>query len=69
MKMAQRYYDSHDFTNNTNEVLSVMLEPGEIVEVRSGSRPLDVSRYSGEEFGYEVEVSPNESMRTIKFAD
>lgn len=69
MKMAKRYYDSHDFKNDTNEVLTVMLEPGEIVEVRSGARPLDVGRYSGEEFGYEVEVNPNESMRTIKFAD
>lgn len=63
-----KYHDVHDFKNYEDETVLVMLEPGDVVEVRDGSRPLDVSVYDGEEFGNEVEVPAGASMRVIKFA-
>lgn len=38
-----KYHDVHDFKNYEDKTVLVMLEPGDVVEVRDGSRPLDVS--------------------------
>jgi len=50
-------------------MIQMMLEPGEVVSLRVGSRPLDVDRYYGGEFGFEVEVEPGSEMTVVRFPD
>lgn len=65
--MSVKYFDSHDFTNNSDEVVSIMVEPGEVVRVQESGRPMDYGDYSGEQFGNEVEVPPGARVETLVF--
>lgn len=65
--MAARYNDSHDFHNENDYPVLIMLEPNEVVRVKESGQRLDYSDYSGEEFGNEVEVPANASVHTLVF--
>jgi hypothetical protein len=64
-----RYNDSHDFTNDSSKTVTIMLEPGEKVRLFDSSRRNDYADYSGEEFGYELEVPAGARVETLVFAD
>lgn len=64
------FHDSHNFKNDSDKPVRVFLEPGEIVEVAIvDGRPSDRGNYSGEEFGYELEVQPGESIRVVQYGN
>lgn len=65
--MAKRWFGDHNFVNDSDDMVLLMVEPGEIVELRDGARPLDVARYSGEEYGYELEVPVGARVSVISW--
>lgn len=62
-----RYYDSHDFTNNFGKTVTIMIEPGETVRMFENTGRNDCGDYTGEEYGYELEVPAGARVETLIF--
>lgn len=63
--MTVRYTDSRNFVNYSDNIVSIMLKPGEVVRVRENGCPSDYGDYSGEEFGTEIKVRPYARVETL----
>lgn len=67
--MARKFhFGDNNFTNFSDEVVTVRLEPGEIVELRlPNSSRCEVGRFDGGEFGDEVEVEPGGRVTVVGY--
>lgn len=66
-RKIRKWYGDHNFRNDSDHWLSVMLEPGEKVRVYYSARVNDSEDYDGEQFGFEVELAPGARMEVLRY--